>query len=177
MEFNVFSYAQLNSPIVNLHHVAKREPEACNSKNASQRPMPTDSNLTGSRVRALDQAGSFSSPELFDSLDRADDVAFNKLGFGAIALRRDGVVERYNDVEARWSGLRPASVIGKNFFTQVAPCTNNEIIAARFLIEGHLDLVLEYVFTYRLIPTKVRLRLLKRPSSPLMYLLVEFDGD
>jgi photoactive yellow protein len=137
--------------------------------------MPAD--LTVSSVPAPDRASAFSDPELFDSLDRADDAAFNKLGFGAIALRRDGVVERYNDVEARWAGLQRASVIGKNFFTQVAPCTNNEIVAARLLSEGCLDLVLEYVFTYRLIPTKVRLRLLKRPSSPLMYLVVRLDGE
>jgi photoactive yellow protein len=80
-------------------------------------------------------------------------------------------------VEARWAGLRPASVIGKNFFTHVAPCTNNEIVAVPFLTAHRLDLVIKYVFTYRMIATEVRLRLLKRPSSPLMYLLVKFDGE
>jgi photoactive yellow protein len=139
--------------------------------------MPADLKLIASSPAAPDPAPSFSDPELFDYLDGSDEAAFDKLGFGAIALRRDGVVARYNEVEARWASLRPASVVGKNFFTQVAPCTNNEIVAARFLTEDRLDLVLNYVFTYRMILTPVRLRLLKRPSSPLMYLLVEFDGE
>jgi photoactive yellow protein len=128
-------------------------------------------------VSSPDRLSSFGDPGLFDSLDGSDEAAFDKLGFGAIGLRKDGVVERYNEVEARWAGLRPASVIGRNFFTQVAPCTNNDIVAARFLTEDRLDLVLEYVFTYRMILTKVRLRLLKRPTSPLMYLLVKFGGQ
>jgi photoactive yellow protein len=139
--------------------------------------MHANPKLAGSSLPAPDRAGSFSDPELFDALDGSDEAAFNQLEFGAIALRKGGMVERYNDVEARWSGLRPESVIGKNFFTQVAPCTNNEIVAARFLSEYRLDRVVEYVFTYRMILTRVRLRLLKRPSSPLMYLLVKLDGE
>ena len=46
------------------------------------------------------------------------------------------------------------------------------MVAARFEEES-LDEQLDYVFTYRMKPTKVRLRLLKSPLAEHQYLLVE----
>lgn len=45
------------------------------------------------------------------------------LAFGVIGLDRDGVVTDYNAAEASLSGLDRERVIGRNFFTEVAPCT------------------------------------------------------
>ena len=78
----------------------------------------------------------------------------------------------YNRFESNLSGLPVDRVVGKHFFEQVAPCTNNYLVAERFL-EEPLDEQLDYVFTYRMKPTKVRLRLLKSPSAEHQYLLVE----
>jgi photoactive yellow protein len=64
-------------------------------------------------------------------------------------------------------------VIGRKFFTEVAPCTNNFMVAHRFETEPELDDVIDYVFTFRLAPLKVHLRLLKRPGCPRMYLVVQ----
>jgi photoactive yellow protein len=51
------------------------------------------------------------SPELLDALP-----------FGAIQLSGEGIITAYNSGESLLSGLAPASVIGKDFFRQVAPC-------------------------------------------------------
>ena len=134
--------------------------------------MASKSGLIQFPLRSLVETLSIRDPEIFDRLDRTEAKEFDELGLGAIAFQPSGNVERFNAIEARRSGLRAADVIGKNFFSEVAPCTNNSIIGDRFLKDDILDAELEYVFTYRLIPTKVRLRLLKRPSSPLMYMLV-----
>jgi photoactive yellow protein len=67
----------------------------------------------------------------------------------------------------------PANVIGRHFFSAVAPCTNNFMVAYRFETEPALDAVTDYVFTLRMQPTAVRLRLLKQPLRRLMYLVVE----
>jgi photoactive yellow protein len=84
----------------------------------------------------------------------------------------DSVVTSYNAWESRLSGLRPADVVGRHFFTGVAPCTNNFMVALRYE-ETDLDETVEYVFSYRLRPVNVRLRLLKSLAQGRQFLVVE----
>ena len=56
---------------------------------------------------------------------------FEGLPFGVIRLAGDGIVEAYNDTEARLAKRPAASVIGKHFFNEVAPCTNVRAFAGR----------------------------------------------
>jgi photoactive yellow protein len=115
----------------------------------------------------------FDSPDLPRWLEQASDDALDDLPFGVIALGAEWIVARYNAVEGALSGLTPSRVIGRNFFTSVAPCTNNAMIARRFETEPEIDVVINYVFTFRIAPRKVRLRLLKRPGARFSYLIVE----
>jgi photoactive yellow protein len=115
----------------------------------------------------------FDAPGIMDWLDAASPAALDKLPFGVVGLAADGTVARYNAVEGKLSGLTPARVIGRKFFTSVAPCANNFMVAHRFETEAELDVFVDYVFTFRLVPLKVRLRLLKRRDAKLMYMLVE----
>ncbi len=115
----------------------------------------------------------FAAPDLFDWLEAASADDLDGLPFGIVAMAADGTVERYNIAEGKLSGLTPARVIGRSFFTSVAPCTNNFMVAHRFESEPAIDAVIDYVFTFRLAPLKVRLRLLKRPGAQRMYLAVE----
>jgi photoactive yellow protein len=57
---------------------------------------------------------------------------FDALSFGAIKLGKDGIILKYNAYEGRLAGRSPAEVVGKNFFTEVAPCTNVQEFAGRF---------------------------------------------
>jgi photoactive yellow protein len=66
---------------------------------------------------------------------RADDLPeeeLDNLPFGAIQLDTNGNVLKYNDFESRLAGLKKENVIGKNFFTEVAPCTNVKEFYGRF---------------------------------------------
>ena len=68
-------------------------------------------------------------------------------------------------------------VVGRNFFVEVGPCTNNYLIAQRFHDAAvdpatDQDEHMDYVFTYRMSPTPVRLRLLARRGSARQYLAV-----
>jgi photoactive yellow protein len=116
---------------------------------------------------------SFNDPGLLDRLEEAEDAALDTLPFGVIAMAENGTVVSYNAAESRLSGLTPANVIGRHFFSSVAPCANNFMVAYRFETEPVLDAVLDYVFTLRMQPTAVRLRLLKQPHRRRMYLVVE----
>ena len=45
------------------------------------------------------------------------------LPFGVIVLAEDGTILAYNLAEGGLSGREPSAVIGRNFFTEIAPCT------------------------------------------------------
>jgi photoactive yellow protein len=54
------------------------------------------------------------------------------LPFGAIQLSGDGTIIAYNRGESALSGLAPETVIGKNFFRDVAPCTSVKEFGGQF---------------------------------------------
>jgi len=114
---------------------------------------------------------------LLDDLENADAQALDAADFGIVRMQTDGTVIAYNAYESRLSGLSAASVMGRCFFTDVAPCTNNFMVAERFSEPGALDAELNYVFTYRLKPTKVRLRLLRRAEATEQYLVTLKPGS
>jgi len=114
----------------------------------------------------------FDSPDLLAELENATTGAVDAAHFGVVRMKGDGAVLAYNAYESRLSGLSPEGVVGKNFFTQVAPCTNNFMVAERYSAPEALDATVDYVFTYKMKPTKVRLRLLKRAAAAEQYLVV-----
>lgn len=114
----------------------------------------------------------FDHPDLLTELENATTGALDAADFGVVRMKGDGAVLAYNVYESRLSGLSPEGVAGKNFFTQVAPCTNNFMVAERYQAREALDAMLDYVFTYKMKPTKVRLRLLKRAGAVEQYLAV-----
>jgi photoactive yellow protein len=116
---------------------------------------------------------SFAQPNTLEALEATDGPALDLLDFGVVRMDQAGVVVDYNAFESQIAGLSPAKVIGRHFFSAVAPCTNNFMVAERFETEAELDAVIDYVFTLKMRPTKVRLRLLKSPTYRHMYLLVD----
>ncbi|NBB90191.1 MAG: PAS domain-containing protein [Spirochaetes bacterium] len=114
-----------------------------------------------------------SDPDLATYLDELTPQALDQLEFGVVRMDRSGRVTAFNATEADLSGLAKTEVVGQDFFVQVAPCTNNDLVAQRYKDEPELDESINYVFTYRMRPTPVRLRMLKRQDSPLQYLLVQ----
>lgn len=116
---------------------------------------------------------SFADPAALAWLEAASPAELDGLPYGVVGMAADGTVSAYNCAEGVLSGLTPARVIGRDFFGSVAPCTNNFMVAQRFHDEPELDAVINYVFTLRMSPTPVRLRLLRSAAAERMYLLVE----
>lgn len=114
----------------------------------------------------------FEKPTLFDEIIKLDEAQLDALSFGVIGMDLDGNVELYNETESRYAGLSHDRVIGKHFFSEVAPCTNNFMVSGRFEDEDALDEIIDYVFTLRMKPTNVELRMLKSAPHPRQYLLV-----
>ena len=128
--------------------------------------------MSDRQQEALAGIGPFADPGLLDVLESAALDGLDDLGFGLVVMDRDGQVLGYNQAESQLSGLPAGQVIGRNFFVDIGPCTNNYLIAQRYRDSDELDEQLDYVFTYRMAPTPVRLRLLARHGSPRQYLAV-----
>ncbi len=119
----------------------------------------------------------FDQPDLDQRLAALTDEQLDELGFGVIGFDEASVVRRYNRFESQAAGLSPQSVVGQPFFTSVAPCMNNFMVAQRFDdAQGDgtaLDETIPYVLTLRMRPTRVRLRLLALPGAATRYVLVQ----
>lgn len=117
----------------------------------------------------------FDDAELCQHLDDGT-VPLDDLPFGLIVMARDGTVTAYNAFESRRAGISPERVLGRSFFLDVGPCTNNYLVAQRYddavTADEYLDEQLDFVFTFRMRPTPVRLRLLASPGSPRQYLAI-----
>ncbi len=115
----------------------------------------------------------FTDPGLFEWLNRATASELDTVPFGVIAMSLDGTVEAYNLAESKLAGLTPERVIGRNFFSNVAPCTNNFMVSHRFQTEADLDAVIDYVLTLRMTPKKVHMRMLRRHDARRMFLVIQ----
>jgi photoactive yellow protein len=106
-------------------------------------------------------------------LSRADaDVA----DFGIVKVDDEGRIELYNKYESDLAGVTPAAAEGRNFFTEIAPCTNNKLFFGRFqngVAAGELDAEFNYTFTYKLRPTNVAVHMKRDKSTGSNWIFVK----
>ena len=118
---------------------------------------------------SLHERATFKHHDIVDILNRATPDQLDQASFGVVGLQRGGRVTVYNRFEEQLAGLSRDDVLGKDFFVDIAPCTNNFMVRERFIGawdgDGVLDEQVPYTFSYRMKATKVRLRLLVRDSS------------
>ena len=106
-------------------------------------------------------------------LDAADPSLLDALPYGVVGMDRTNRTIRYNRVEGEMAGLPCDSVLGQDFFLAVGVCMNNFLVAQRFEDDPALDVTLDYVLTFRMRPTLVKLRLLQHPDGQFRYILVQ----
>lgn len=114
----------------------------------------------------------FSDAALLQWLDGHEIRDTDLLDFGVITMRSDDRVIGYNRYESGRAGIRAERVLGRDLFVDVAPCLNNFMVAERYRTDGDLDEELDYVFTFRMRPTPVRLRLLAAAGGRRRYLAI-----
>ena len=76
-------------------------------------------------------------------LQGLDNDELDELPFGDIQMDLEGTVLRYNATESSYSGLPRDRVVGRHFFRDVAPCSNNRSVAQRYAHEA-LDATIAY---------------------------------
>ena len=118
----------------------------------------------------------FGKDDIDNSLTKMSGKQIDELAFGAIQLDAGGKILRYNEAEAQITGRQASAVIGTNFFRDVAPCTNT----ARFkgvldagVRANNLNTMFEYVFDYKMTPTKVKIHMKKAISDGSYWIFVK----
>lgn len=120
-----------------------------------------------------------SDAERLGEICRLGPEQLDRLPFGAIKLDRDGTVISYNATESELTGRDPKRVIGRNFFRDVAPCTNVRSFAGRYregVERGDLHESFRYVFDFRMAPRDVVITLFFHPSSGFGWVFVRALG-
>ncbi len=118
----------------------------------------------------------FGADDIGNQLANMNDRDIDQLAFGAINLDRDGKILSYNKAEGEITGRKPEEVIGKNFFTEVAPCTKTDEFYGKFkegVNSGNLSTMFEYTFDYQMKPTKVKVHMKKSLSDDSFWVFVK----
>ncbi|MFW6362647.1 MAG: photoactive yellow protein [Spirochaeta sp.] len=118
----------------------------------------------------------FGSEDIGNVMAKSSDKEIDDLAFGAIKLDKNGRILTYNQAEGAITGRNPNEVIGKNFFTEVAPCTNQPDFYGKFkegVANDNLNTMFEYVFDYQMTPTKVKVHMIKAQMGDGYYIFVK----
>lgn len=125
--------------------------------------LPAVTNTPVQRVAALDASG------------------LDALPYGVVRLDPANRVISYNRVEADIARRPPTAVMGRNFFEEVAPCTNVRELAGwfeRVRSEGvNASDKLEFVFEFSFGRQLVDIRLLYEAETETSTLLIKAVGD
>ncbi len=118
----------------------------------------------------------FGKDDIQNVIARMNPKEVDQLAFGAVQLDGKGTILRYNAAEASITGRSAAEVIGRNFFRDVAPCTNSPTFKGVFdqgVRDDNLNTMFEYVFDYRMTPTKVKVHMKKAISDGTYWIFVK----
>ena len=118
----------------------------------------------------------FGKDDIDNVLGKMSEIEINQLAFGAVQLDATGKILTYNVAEAGITGRSAASVIGKNFFRDVAPCTDSPAFKGVFdqgVESGELNTMFEYVFDYNMAATKVKIHMKRAISGNTFWILVK----
>lgn len=104
----------------------------------------------------------FLSPKELRRIEQLPEKELDALPFGAIQLDENGTILSFNQHEAGLTGRDPQRVVGRNFFREVAPCTNVQEFQGRFaegVSRGQLHETFPYRFDFQMAPRDVTVTL------------------
>ena len=118
----------------------------------------------------------FGKSDVANVLSKMDEAQLNKLAFGDIELDASGRILKYNAVEGAITGRDPKAVVGKSFFTEVAPCTNRPEFKGVFdagVRAKELNTMFEYTFDHQMKPTRVKIHMKRAISGDTYWIFVK----
>jgi photoactive yellow protein len=118
-----------------------------------------------------------STPEaVLSTVDSLTNAQLDALPFGAIQLDPDGEILQFNEYEANLSNRRAPETVGRNFFRDVAPCTNVREFYGVFrdgVQQGELHVSFDYRFAFKPTPRNVRVTLFYSVPTRTVWVFVQ----
>lgn len=114
--------------------------------------------------------------EILHEVDGLTPAQLDSLPFGAIQLDARGQILRFNEYEANLSDRRAPDTVGRNFFQDVAPCTNVREFYGRYregIEHGELNVSFDYRFAFRQAPRDVRVTLFYSAPTETVWVFVQ----
>ena len=112
---------------------------------------------------------------LYERIDDLQPSDLDQLPHGAIQLDREGRVLQFNDYESRLANMQKDRVIGRNFFTEIAPCTNVKEFHGRFqagVTAKKLHEKFRYHFAFKQNPRNVLVTLFYSDKTDTVWVFV-----
>ncbi|MEM6288770.1 MAG: hypothetical protein AAF845_16650 [Bacteroidota bacterium] len=104
---------------------------------------------------AESEAPLFADDDVITTLDALDDAPMSDrlvgIDYAVIAIDEQGTVAAFHEPDGELGGLDALETVGKGFFTEVAPSTNNRLFYGRYkrgLFDGALDTAFPYTFLH-----------------------------
>jgi photoactive yellow protein len=113
--------------------------------------------------------------DVLDHVDRMTPEELDRLPYGLIQLDAAGRILNYNAVESRLASIAKQDAIGKQFFTEIAPCTRVQEFYGRFkegVIRESLDTSFHFHFAFKQNPRDVTVRLLYTRRTRTVWVLI-----
>jgi len=103
----------------------------------------------------------FDADDLIARVAGLDAESLHALPFGVIRLDQDGKVTFFSRTEARQSGFGDRPILGRAFFTEIAPCVGTPDLLRRIeraRAAGTLDILFEHVGDFSDATRELRVR-------------------
>lgn len=115
----------------------------------------------------------FENKNLFKWLNSATELEIDSLDFGVIGFNNQMKIRLYNSVEEKNAGFNREKVLNTHVFIDIAQCMNNYMVSLKFETLDIIDETIDYILSFRMRPTPVKLRLLKDKSIDTNYIIIK----
>ena len=110
----------------------------------------------------------FDDVDIVEKIESLDVKSIDKLPFGVVRLDDNGAVQLFNTTEAELSGYGGRPKLGRNFFTEIAPCMNSPEMRGRIEAArkaGAIDIELGWIGDFKDQDGELRIRALSASSG------------
>lgn len=124
----------------------------------------------------LREKQAFVDADILSQIDTMPSSDLDELSFGVIGLGDDGTVLEYNKYEQELAQRQKERVIGKSFFTEVAPCSNKPVFSGLFFFgvqQNEMDCMISYYFDFQMTPTHVWIHMYRSPKTQTNWIFVK----
>ena len=124
-------------------------------------------------IKRLEESIDIHDPKGLDALTEEE---LEQLPFGTIRVDASGKILFYSRYQLRFANRQAEQVLGRNFFSEVAPCTIVPEFYGRFrrgVLTGHLQTTFKFIFDFEMQPVQVRIHMRNSDRPGEYWILIQ----